>query len=371
MGVGKSTSQQTSGSQQSASSFNQAQNLQAAQGQQGSQTFVDPSQVPFLNFLRGQGQQVAGQQIGSIGGVASQLSGQLGGIGQGLLGGLQQGSQALAPGAQTSISQLLGITGGADAAALRGAAGGQLAGTDQLQDLAGGGGFGGLQSLLQPGQQVGGQLDALDVAIQRNLASSLGTLGGQATLAGQTGGDRQAFLSSEAAGRAQEQFAGGAAGILASDLAQRRQLGGVAAQQQLGAAQALQGGALGQQGLNVQALQGLLGTQLGGAQAAGGLGLQQQGQQFGAAQAGLGSLSGLFNLGLSPFQAQFSPLQNFAQLLGGPTVLGSSFGQDSSFGFGQSFGGSQSQGTSFGEGSSSAFNISGPSFGETGLFSLG
>ena len=33
---------------------------------------------------------------------------------------------------------------------------------------------------------------------------SLATLGGQATPASQTGGDRQAFLSSEAAGRSQE-----------------------------------------------------------------------------------------------------------------------------------------------------------------------
>jgi hypothetical protein len=66
------------------------------------------------------------------------------------------------------------------------------------------------------------------------------------------------------------------------------------------------------------------------------LGLGQQGQQLqgqlGAGQLGLGGLNALqgqFNLGLSPFQAQFQPLQNLAGIIGGPTVLGQGTSQSS------------------------------------------
>ena len=390
-GASKSQSKQDAASQQTSVQGSQS----ATDAFSASRQFVDPSQVPFLSALRGAGSNLAFGQLGQIGGVANQLSGQLGGIGGELLGGLQSGAQAFAPGAETAISSLLGFTQGHDAQALRGAAGGPLAGAAELQGIAGGGGFqpgqfgpGGagldFQSLLEPGGALPGQIDALDVALQRNLASTLGTLGGQATLAGQTGGDRQAFLSSEAAGRSQEAFGAGASQLLAGDLAQRRQLGGVAAglelgqrgqnilaqiaggaqglqgqQQQIQAAQALQGGALGQQGQNIGALTALLQGGLQGAQGAGALGLGQQQQQFGAAQAGLGSLGDLFNLGLAPFGAEFGPLQQLAQLLGGPTVLGQSFGQDRSRA--SSF--AQSQGTSTSRGRASA---QGFTFGPTG-----
>ena len=422
MGLSKSESTQRSGSQQT--SFSQQQ--QAAASRQ----FVDPRQVPFLDFLRGQATGVVNQQLGQLPGVADQLSGQLGGIGGELLGGLQAGAQADpaggaianlqagaqagppgagtaissllgisgpqggVPGPQSVIEQLLGLSGGADAAALRGAATGPLAGAAELQAIAAGqAGGGGLdfQSLLEPGAQITGQLDALDAALQRNLASTLGTIGGQATLAGQTGGGRQAFLSSQAAGRAQEAFAGGAADILASDLSSRRALAGTAAgfeltqqgqsqQAQLAAAQALQAGALGQagqQGANLASLlQGSLGgaqaagqlglgaaeaggqlslaqrqQQLGAAEAAGQLGLAGQGQRLGAGEAGLSQLQNLFNLGLSPFAAQLQPLLALADILGGPTVLGESLSRGTTT--------SRSQGTSFGRGDASSFSFQG------------
>ena len=248
---------------------------------QTSQSFVDPRQVPFLDQLRQLGLNLAQGQTSQIGSVASQLSGSLGGIGGQLLGGVQGQANQFAPGAASAISGLLGI------------AQDPLAGTQQLSEFASGLGIAG------PGGQLGGQLTALDEAIQRNLQSTLGSIGGQATLSGQTGGDRQAFFSSEAGGEAQRAFASGASDLLASDLAQRRQLS-------LGAAQSLQQGDVARGSL---------------LSAAGGLGLTQQGQNIGAGLGGIGSLSDLFNLGLAPFAAEFAPLLALAQIIGGPTVL--------------------------------------------------
>ena len=246
-----------------------------------SQQFVDPNQVPFLNNLRSEGQFLAREQGFKIGGVAEQLSGRLGGIGDQVLGGLVEQSGMFGPG----VEQAQGL----------------------LQGIASGEGQFGINQLLAPGQQLAGQLSFLDENIQRNLASTLGTLSGQATIAGQVGGDRQAFFSSEAGQEAQRLFAGEAANLTAADLAARRQLSGVVAGQQLGAAQSL-----------------------------GGLGIQQQavGQQgqLGALQA----LPGLFNLGLAPFAAEFQPLLSQAQIVGAPTVVGSAAqrGDASSFGIG-------------------------------------
>ena len=232
-----------------------------------SRQFVDPAQVPFLLDLRRQGQALQQAQSRTIGGVSEQLSGRLGGIGDQLLGGLAEQSQLFGPGVQQSQELLSGIASGE--------------------------GQGGINQLLAPGGQLAGQLSFLDENIQRNLASTLGTLGGQATLQGQTGGDRQAFFSQQAAGEAQRAFAGEAANLTAADLAARRQLSGTAAAQQLGAAQAV-----------------------------GQLGIQQQGLGGQFAQAGLGQLGGLFNLGLAPFQAAFQPLLNQADIVGGQSILG-------------------------------------------------
>lgn len=322
-------------------------NKSQSRNDQQSRSFVDPNQIRFLDTLRSDAQQLASAQQDQIGGVANQLSGRLGGIGNQLLGGLQGAAQTFAPGAASSISGLLGLSADPIAQQLQQLAQPQaLAGQDALQAIASGqqGSQLNLQSLLEPGAQIGGQLGALDEAIQRNLSSTLGTLGGSAALAGQTGGDRQAFFSSEAAGGAQRAFAGGAADILSSDLASRRGLAGTAAGlesaqlgRQLTAAQTLGGQQLSQFGQAGGILGGLLGQQAQGLQAAGGLGLQQQQQQIGAGQAGLGQLGNLFNLGLAPFGAQFSPLQNLSQIIGSPTVLNQSQGQSRSSGFGLSF----------------------------------
>lgn len=237
-----------------------------SESQQFSRQFVDPAQVPFLENLRLGAQNLAVAQSRRIGGVADQLSGRLGGIGDQLLGGLVQQSGLFGPG----VGQAQELLGG----------------------IATGEGQFGIQQLLAPGEQLQGQLNFLDENIQRNLRTTLGTLGGQATLAGQTGGDRQAFFSSQAAGEAQRQFAGQAANITAADLAARRQLSGVVAGQQLGAAGAL-----------------------------GGLGIAQQDLSGQFATAGLNQLQPLFNLGLSPFEAEFAPLLNLSQIIGPPVVL--------------------------------------------------
>jgi len=238
--------------------------------------------VPFLQFAGTEATQLAREQGQVIGGVASQLSGRLGGIGDQLLGGLAEQAGMLGPG----VGQAQQLLGG----------------------IATGEGQFGIQSLLAPGEQLQGQLSFLNENIQRNLASTLGTIGGQATLGGQTGGDRQAFFSSQAGQEAQRLFAGQAANLTAADLAARRQLSGVVAGQQLGAAVGL--------------------GQLG-------LGQQQVGGQL--AQAGLQQLQPLFNLGLAPFEAEFQPLLNQAQVVGPPTVLGTQAGRTDSqqFGFTQ------------------------------------
>ena len=172
-----------------------------------------------------------------------------------------------------------------------------------------------LQGLLEPGAHLPGALSSLDEAIQRNLGSTLGTISGSATLQGQTGGDREAFFASEAGASAQREFAGGASALIGSDLASRRQLGGVAA------------------GLDVATR----GQDLSALTSAGGLGLAQQGQNVGAAGAGISALGPLFNLGLGGFNAAFNPLLAFASILGSPTVLGTQTGAGSSssqnFGF--------------------------------------
>lgn len=65
----------------------------SAQQQGSSGTFVDPSQQPFLEFLRTQGQQLASSQLGG-GGFQDLLSGAQGALGS-FLGGNQQDNAAL------------------------------------------------------------------------------------------------------------------------------------------------------------------------------------------------------------------------------------------------------------------------------------
>lgn len=229
---------------------------QRQQSQQTGQTFVDPSQQPFLNFLRSAGQGIAGGQLGAggVGDVAGQQAAQLGGIGQGFL--------------------------------------------QNLQGIAGGGGAG--QEFLQ--QRLAGQNPFLNEQIsqlgtdisEQFQQSILPGIRRNAVAVGGLGGAREGVATGLAAQGAQDAFAQQAANLRFQDVGLRQAAAGQF-----------------QQGQNLQAQ---------------------------AALGGLGSLGGLANLGLSPFAAQFSPLAQFANLLGGPTVLsrsqGTSSGQGSSFGFG-------------------------------------
>lgn len=267
------------------------------QDESQSRSFIDPNQVPFLQSVRQQGQDLAQSQMQTLPGVLSQLTGAVGGTANDLFSGIAGQAGQFGPGVGQSISNLQGI--------------GQ---SDIAQQLLGGLGGLDLNQLLQPGAQLGGQLNSLQGAIQQNLQATLGTIGGQATLAGQTGGDRQAFFSGQAGRDAQETFGREAGNLLASDLASRRQLGGVAAGLQLG---------------ELGILGDLLGLDATAQTAAGQLGLAQQGNNIGAGLSGIDAASSLFNLGLAPFQAQFNPLLNLANLIGSPTVLGSQFGSGS------------------------------------------
>ena len=270
------------------------------QSQQTSKQFIDPNQVPFLDFLRRAGQSLASAQISSIGGVADQLSGQLGGIGGELLGGIQDQAGSFGPGVAQAQAGLLNFQPG-------------QSGLD-------------FQGLLEPGAHLPGALSSLDEAIQRNLASTLGTIGGQATLQGQTGGDRQAFFSSEAGAASQREFAGGAAALIGSDLASRRALGPAVA------------------GLELSQLQVGGQQQIDALSTAGQIGLAQQGTNVGAAGTGLDALGGLFDLGIAPFAAAFAPLLALAGIIGPPAIVGESqgsgFSEKGSFNI-LSFGGSE------------------------------
>ena len=308
----------------------------SASSQQQSSSFIDPLTQQFRGQLFGAGANLAGQQLGGISDVAGQLGGAL--LGQGL-GGLNQLSQ---------------FTQGA---------GGQQAGFGQAQqagqNLLGAQTQGGLGQAALGRQALG--FDPASQALQQQafgqnpaLESQIGQLGSDITRqfqqgllpgiqsaavgAGQLGGGRQGVAQGIGIQSALDAFSRGATDLRGQDINRQLQaaqaLGGLTG----GAAQSL--GGLQQQGF---------GQQIGANQAAGQLGLGQQQQglagQLGGGQlqlGGLESLQGLFNLGLSPFQAEFQPLQNLAGLLGiqAPTVsqsTGSS--KSSSFSFGASVGG--------------------------------
>ncbi len=263
-------------------------------------TFVDPSQQPFLDFARANAQQLAGQQQQQIGGLFD-LAGGLGGQGQNFLGGLQSTQQTLQQGFGGGFGQ---GQGGIDA--LSQLSQGQGLGQGQLQRIAGGN---------DPAVQ--GQIDALGSDLARQFSQLLPGIESEAIGGGQLGGGRQGVAQGLLGQATQDAFGQGAADIRFQDL--QRQFGAASTLQQ-GQTQA--GGALGQ---------------LGGQQALATAGLNQAGQ-LGSGQLGLGglqSLQGLFNLGFSPFEAEFTPLQNLAQIIGGPTVLGegTSFGKTDAFSF--------------------------------------
>ena len=258
-------------------SFGKSSSSQQATSQQ--RAFVDPAQESFLRNLRTQAQQLQGQQQGQVG--------DLFGLAQGLQG---QGQQFL-QGIQGVQGQL-----------------GQAQGPSQAQQALQQQAFGQNPVL---GQQIGQLGEDINRQLQRQVGGAGGITAG-AIGAGQGGlGGRAQVATGLASEAALNAFSRGATELRGQDIGR-----------QLGAAQALGGLELGQQG---QQLQGLLG--------AGQLGL-----------GGLGALQGQFNLGLSPFQGQFQPLQNLAGIIGAPTVLSQgtaqSTGGTSGFNFGAAlFGG--------------------------------
>ena len=362
-------------------SFDKSRQRSSSVNQSTAQSFIAPQQVQFLGQLLGGTGDVLTQQAGVIGPAAGELSRGLLGQGQDFLGQLS-GQQAPGVGAQigalSNVSQdptfqsLLGSLqggGGPGTAALQGIAGGgigpggPLAGTQALQGLTGPGSTGLTDALLQENPALQGQLSQLDLLIQNNLRSTTGTLAGQATLQGATGGSRQALSAGLLGQEAQRGFRTGASALISQDFAARqalapqlqalqqqgqlaaagqlqqgdiaqRGLGLVGQGQQLGAAQALQqGGQFAQAGIS-----GLLAQQFAGQGVAGQLGLGQAGLQGAASLGGLGQLGGQFNLGLAPFAAQFSPFLAASQIFGAPTVLSRQQASGSSNGFGRSIG---------------------------------
>ena len=204
-----------------------------------SQTFVDPAQQGFLDFLRNQASGVAAGQSG-IGEFAFPFAQQLLGGGTALLDSLSSGAFA-----------------------------------DPLRDFQ-------LNDSL-----IEGQISALGTDIDRQLQEFLGGAGGlgsEFVLGGTLGGGRQQVQEGIATRGAIDAFARESAGLRGADAAQRQQLGL-------------------DQATSLSQLQG------------------------GGQETALGNLQNLFNLGISPFDAQFGPLLNLSQILGDPTRLQETFGQ--------------------------------------------
>ena len=252
---------------------------------------------------------MANSQTGPISDTANALSQNLLTSGQQFIQGLQGQASGLGQGVGDAIGGLLQF----------GQTGGGLPGTGFLQNAAAS-----AQGLLGPNPALGAQTAALQDAIQSNLAATTGTIAGQATLGGSTGGSRQALATGQ---EAQRQFGQGAANLFSQDFATRQQLAPQLVGQQIAAGNALNQAQLGQGQNQLQALLG-----------AGNLGNAGQQGQVGAAGVGLGALPGQFDLGIAPFGAEFSPLMALSQIIGRPTVLTESSNTSSGSGSGFSFG---------------------------------
>ena len=175
-------------------------------------------------------------------------------------------------------------------------------------------GFGGLGNIAQTGGPVGMYANAMNPFSGQQVQQFGQQLGdffnqqllpgiaGNAVAAGQLGGGRQGVAQGMAAQDMLQQFQQGATGIMNNAYNTGANAANAATQAMMGAGSSLPGFA-----------------------------------------------ADAFNLGMSPFNAAWSPLQQMAGLLGGPTVLG------------QSEGGSSSQSTSRGRGSSLGFNMGGGS----------
>ena len=291
-------------------SFGSSKSSSSSQGS----TFVDPQQAPFLDQLRSGAQNLQQSLQGPIQGLFD-VAGNLQQQGQQFTQGIQdvQGQLTNIPGLQQFAGQgAAGFQQGL--AGLQSQVSGQTPALQQLQRIAGGN---------DPALQ--NQIGQLGTDITRQFEQLLPSITNQAVGGGQLGGGRQGVAQGLLGQSSLDAFQRGATDLRFQDL--NRQLGAAG---QLGG---LQGQAAGQLG------------QIGG-QGALGAGQLQQAGQLGAGQlglGGLGQLQGQFNLGLSPFAAQFGPLQSLASILGPPTVLSqqTSTGQGKGFDFGiLQFGGS-------------------------------
>ena len=170
---------------------------------------------------------------------------------------------------------------------------GQLLGQGQqfLQGLQGAGQN--LNQFTQTGQPGGveQQLAALQGLGQFNLNQSLEGITDRGIAAGGIGSARSGLAAGQSAGLSNLGFMGAAGGLLQSDI-QRRQQAGIA----------------------------------------------QAGIQAQSALGGLSQLQGQFNLGISPFQAQFSPLLNAAGVIGSPQPLQGASSRSEQRGITQGFG---------------------------------
>ena len=270
-----------------------------SKSQSTQESFVDPAQSPFLQQLRSAAQNLSGeqqQQIGQLFGLSQGLQQQ----GQGFLGGLQGTQQGLGQLGQAGFGQ-----GQAGIDALTGIAQGTNPAAQALQQQA----QGQNPFLQQQIEQLGGD-------VTRQFERGLQGVRGEAVGGGQLGGGRQGVAEGLLGESATRQFAQGATQLRNQDIQRQFEASSQLLQQQ-GFAGAQLGGLGQQQGLGNQQ------AQLGGLLGQGQLGL-----------GGLGQLQGQFNLGFSPFQAEFSPLQSLAGIIGSPTVLstGQSTGSGSSFG---------------------------------------
>ena len=222
------------------------------------QSFVDPQQQPFLQQLRSQAQGVQQGQQQARTDTAFDLGGQL-------LGAGGQGLSNVGAIQGNLQGNLPGFGATADAQqALRAQAFGE---NPELQNQI---------NLL--GQDIG----------QTFSQQILPGIQSEAIGFGQLGGGREGVAQGLGIQSALGEFQRGATQLRSDDI-----------NRQLTAA-----GQLGQLGLGQQAQTG---GQLG---QAGQLNLQ-----------GIESLQGLFNLGLSPFDAEFGGLQQLSQIIGDPTVL--------------------------------------------------
>lgn len=268
-------------------------------------SFVDPAQQPFLDFLRTSAQSIfEGQQ----GGIQD-----LFGLSEGLVGAGQQTLQDLQGiGGQLAGGQNVGFGQGQQGLdTLSGFTQGTGLGQEQLQRIARGG---------DPAVQ--NQINQLGDDLNRNFFQEINPgITSEAIGGGQLGGGRQGVAQGLGIQATQDAFQRGSTDIRFQDLNRQAGAAGLLGQQ---AGQA--GGQLGQLGLQQGTAQA--GINQAGLQSAGALGL-----------GGLDQLQNIFNLGFSPFQAEFSPLLAFGQAVGDPTVLqtGSSFGRTDQFNFNASF----------------------------------